>query len=173
MTATEPPAPHTSGPHTSAPHTSGPSTPDAFDADRVRAFLKESPIAGWLGLGYTAANGARHYTLRFNETHIGNPMIRALHGGVISAFLETAMQADLVGRLSDETGPFIGFRSISFDIDFLTSSKAADMTAAVQIERLGSRLAFLSAVGWQGDVQKPVARASLCLRLGAPEPVSP
>lgn len=140
-----------------------------FDLERVHAFIDATPIADWLGFSVDTQAAAhadtRLWHLAFTEAHIGNPIIRALHGGVISAFLELAMQAETIGVRGADRDNTVAFRSVSFDVDFLTSSKAADMNAAVTIERMGRRLVFLSAYGWQADQQRPVARARLCLRL--------
>ena len=138
----------------------------AFSIETARGFIAATPMAGWLGLSLDTAAPERRYRLTFSEAHIGNPLIRALHGGVISAFLEVAMQAETTGLLGFENHEDVDFRSVSFDVDFLTSSKAADMTAAVTVERMGRRLVFLSAVGWQADDARPVARGRLCLRVG-------
>jgi uncharacterized protein (TIGR00369 family) len=119
-----------------------------------------SPIAKWLGFSVEERDGARLYRLAFNETHIGNPAIRALHGGVIAAFLELAMQTELraTGAAPAET--------INVAIDFMSSSRAEDMTATVRIVRSGRRLAFLEAEGRQAEGTRLVALARACLKIG-------
>lgn len=121
--------------------------------------MTPSPIALWLGFSSTEDNGGRLYRLTFNETHIGNPAIRALHGGVIAAFLELAMQAELAatGAAPAET--------INVAIDYMSSSRAEDMTARVKVIRMGRRLAFLEAEGRQADGTRLVALARACLKL--------
>lgn len=121
------------------------------------------PIARWLNFDVAADETGLLYRLGFDEQHIGNPAIRALHGGAISAFLETATQAELAARL--ETGAEL--RTVSFAIDFLASSRAEDMRARVRVLRIGRRLAFLEASGWQGDENRLVANARITVRIGA------
>lgn len=118
-----------------------------------------SPIAAWLGFSVSEREGARVYRLAFNETHIGNPAIRALHGGVIAAFLELAMQTELKasGRTPADT--------VNVAIDYMSSSRAEDMTASVRLIRAGRRLAFLEAEGRQADGTRLVALARACLKL--------
>jgi uncharacterized protein (TIGR00369 family) len=118
-----------------------------------------SPIAQWLGFSAAEQDGVRVYRLAFNETHIGNPAIRALHGGVIAAFLELAMQTELraTGAAPAET--------VNVAIDFMSSSRAEDMTATVRIIRTGRRLAFLEAEGRQAEGTRLVAIARACLKI--------
>jgi uncharacterized protein (TIGR00369 family) len=118
-----------------------------------------SPIARWLGFSVSEAAGDRIYRLAFNETHIGNPTIRALHGGVIAAFLELAMQTELK---SSGAGPS---ETVNLAIDYMSSSRAEDMTASVRIIRAGRRLAFLEAEGRQAEGTRLVALARACLKL--------
>lgn len=122
--------------------------------------MTPSPIAQWLGFSVAEDDGGRVYRLAFNETHIGNPAIRALHGGVIAAFLELAMQTELkaTGAAPAET--------VNVAIDYMTSSRAEDMTARVKVIRIGRRLAFLEAEGRQGDGTRLVALARACFKIG-------
>ncbi len=129
--------------------------------DPIRNFIDSAPIAEWLGLRIENDGGERTYRLTFDEVHIGNPAIRALHGGVIAAFLEFAMQAELFAA-----GARKNVVSTNISIDYLTSSRAEDMQAKVRIRRKGRRIAFLEATGWQGDESRPVAIAIACIHLG-------
>lgn len=119
-----------------------------------------SPIAEWLGFSAESAGDDHRYRLTFNEAHIGNPAIRALHGGVIAAFLELAMQTELraLGRDLEAT--------VNMAVDYVASSRAEDMTAKVRVVRIGRRLAFLEAEGRQADGDRLVAVARACLKLG-------
>lgn len=119
-----------------------------------------SPIASWLGFSITDDGDGRLYRLAFKETHIGNPAIRALHGGVIAAFLELAMQAELAAAGSAPA------ETVNVAIDYLSSSRAEEMTARVKILRIGRRLAFLEAEGRQAEGTRLVALARACLKIG-------
>src|SRR5262249_23171016 len=46
------------------------------------------PYAGFLGIRFGLADGALLATLPYQPKLIGNPLLPALHGGVIGAFLE-------------------------------------------------------------------------------------
>lgn len=126
--------------------------------ERIEAYAAKSPLATWLG--FKAAADAETFTLTFNEAHIGNPAIKALHGGVISAFLEFVMQADLTAR----TGG--GVSTVNMSIEYLSSSRPENMTARVRLLKEGRRIAYLEAEGWQSDETRLVAVARGCFKLG-------
>ncbi|MEO0697530.1 MAG: PaaI family thioesterase [Pseudomonadota bacterium] len=132
----------------------------SFNLDRANEFFSETPMAHWLQTSVREENGPPVYRLTFHEKHIGNPVIRALHGGVIGAYLETIMQGHLIACAPEMSS----IRTVSFSVDYLRSSKPQDMHAEVTIERQGRRLAFLSARGWQNENSKPVALAHAALR---------
>jgi acyl-coenzyme A thioesterase PaaI-like protein len=124
--------------------------------------LSEAPMARWLNYSVESDERGLLHKLGFSEQHIGNPAIRALHGGVIASFLELACQVELCAKL----GEALSLRAISNSIDYMASSKAQDMKARVSIARAGRRIAFLEATGWQNDETRPVATARVCLRIG-------
>jgi uncharacterized protein (TIGR00369 family) len=127
--------------------------------ERVNTYAARSPIASWLGL-VTSGTDEITYRLTFNEVHIGNPAIRALHGGAIATFLEFAMQADLFSRALADVA------TVNISIDYLASSKPEDMIARVKLLRQGRRIAFMEASGWQADESRLVAVARACFKLG-------
>ncbi|MEE2691953.1 MAG: PaaI family thioesterase [Pseudomonadota bacterium] len=131
-----------------------------FDLSRIAA-LAASPMGQWLGFTAVLDGDGAVYRLSFSEEHIGNPMIRALHGGVIAAFLETAMRADLTARLETTAAVSV----VNMAIDYLASSRAEDMQGRVRLLRLGRRVAFLEATGWQQAENAPVAVGRACLRI--------
>ncbi|GJL94538.1 MAG: thioesterase [Hyphococcus sp.] len=125
-------------------------------------YIVASPISDWFGFSVETTDTGAVYGLAFDESHIGNPLIRALHGGVIGAFLEFAAQCELTERLDNGAA----IKTVNVDIDYLASSKAADMKASATITRLGRRIAFVEATGWQDDPDRPVAKARLRIRIG-------
>jgi uncharacterized protein (TIGR00369 family) len=131
-----------------------------LDIDRIRAFADAAPMARWLGFSVSQSPEGFVYRLAFNEAHIGNPAIRALHGGVIASFLELAMQAEMSARAD------AAVETVNVAVDYLTSSRPEDMTGKVRLLREGRRIAFLEASGWQADETRLVAVARCCLKLG-------
>ncbi len=119
--------------------------------------LLSSPIAQWLG-------ATRHegdvFHLQFHERHIGNPSIRAIHGGVVASFLELIAQCVLAEATDAEHAP----HPVNADIDYLRSTRAEDMYGRAEIARRGRRIAFIEAKAWQQDEATPVATARFRLR---------
>ena len=127
----------------------------------IETYAKAAPVARWLGFSAAADGEDIIFTLGFAERHIGNAQIRALHGGVIAAFLEFSAQAALHARLGGES-PIL---TVNGDVDYLSSGRAEDMKARVRFARIGRRLAFAEAVGWQKDEGRPVAAARFRFRI--------
>jgi acyl-coenzyme A thioesterase PaaI-like protein len=123
-----------------------------------RQALLSSPVARWLQAELT--NRENVYRLRFAERHIGNPFVRALHGGVVGSMMELSALLDLA-RLDENTRGEI----VSSSIDYLRVTKDADLHARVEIVRIARRLAFLDVWCWQDAEDVPVARASCTVRL--------
>jgi len=129
---------------------------------KVQANIGRSGIANWLGFSAQLIEEQLAYHLTFNEAHIGNPAIRALHGGAIAAFLEFAAQCELVDKLE----PGAAIKTINADFNYLVSSRAQDMEGSAIITRLGRRIAFVEATGWQQSKDRPVAKAMFRFRIG-------
>lgn len=130
--------------------------------DLIKAYAARSPISKWLGFSVDAHGEDLLFRLAFDEQHIGNAMIRALHGGAIAAFLEFASEAALHAILKGEKK----VSAINTDIDYLTSARAQDMAGRVRFLRVGRRIAFAEAVGWQKDEASLVAAGRFRFRIG-------
>ena len=120
----------------------------------------DAPIAKWLDLSASTDGAGALYQLTFHEHHIGNPAIRAIHGGVVAALLENAAQ----GALIEKTGTKGPIETVNIDVDYLRSTRAENMFARARILRLGRRVAFAEAYCWQHDEAQPSAVARLRLR---------
>ena len=125
----------------------------------AQSMATDAAVSQWLNYSVTLKDESLIHLLGFQERHIGNPLIRALHGGVITAFLEFSAKCSLAAYTEQI------IQTVSTSIDFLTSSKAADMSARVQVRRLGRRIVFTETSGWQDDPMNPVAIAQSCFRL--------
>ncbi len=104
---------------------------------------------------------------------VGNPILPALHGGGIGAFLETTaiMQLgwDRVWRdLAAGGAPSQAIaqgrfprlpKTIDFTIDYLRSGRPRDLFARAVVTKQGRRVANVRVEGWQDVRDKPVASA--------------
>ena len=127
----------------------------------IDALIAASPIADWLGFSASETNEGHLFHLSFREAHIGNPAIRAIHGGVVAAFLEFAAECALIAKLGDN----VSLAAVNTDFDYMASSRAEDLHGAAHVTRLGRRIAFVEATAWQGDRSKPVAQGRFRFRV--------
>jgi uncharacterized protein (TIGR00369 family) len=97
------------------------------------------------------------FRLPFRADLIGNPILPAIHGGVVAAFAQTAGVLHLVysNGLPCETTP----RGVDFGIDYLRSAKPIDTWARCTTVRQGNRVALVQIVVWQDEEQRPIASA--------------
>ena len=115
--------------------------------------LEAIPYARFLGVAVERTGGTLECVLPFREEIIGNPMLPAVHGGVIGAFLELTA----ILRLIDESGTDRVPKPINFAIDYLRSAGPATTRARADIFKLGRRVAVVHVVAWQDDPSRPVA----------------
>lgn len=135
--------------------------PTAESVARIQEWRARSNMLDWLDFDARIVDGQLRYQLGFDEHHIGNEIIRALHGGVVSSFLQVCATAEVVGR----AGPGIVARPISVHCDFLRPAQAMNMQGETRIIQKGRRMAFLESIGWHEDREKPVGKANIAIRL--------
>jgi uncharacterized protein (TIGR00369 family) len=113
-------------------------------------------LGDWLGFDSISENDQRIYTLVFSEEHIGNPLIRALHGGVLATFMEYSALCEL----KHLTGDPVVYETINVSVDYLRSAKAKNLCASAEVIKKGRNLVVVDVTTWQSDTAKPVARAT-------------
>ncbi len=91
--------------------------------------------------------------LPYSPQIIGNPMLQALHGGAVGAFLETTaiVQLWLLGTPKNLPKP------IGINIDYLRRGKPKDTYARAIVARQGSRVANVRARAWQENYAEPIS----------------
>jgi uncharacterized protein (TIGR00369 family) len=119
----------------------------------ARARLAASPYARFLGFRIELEGETVTGVLPFTPHLVGNPILPALHGGVVAAFLELTAIAQLAHVTPGAGAP----RAVDVNIDYLRSSRAVVSFARAEVLRLGRRVANVRAVAWQGDERRPVA----------------
>lgn len=133
------------------------------NAELAYARLIEAvPYAAYLGIEIERSDKGTVFRLPFRPDLIGNPRLPALHGGVVAAFLELAMQLEVLVSQDQRRVPY----PVDFSIDYWRTAKAQDMHATCRLIRHGRRVAQIHAECWQGDADRPVAfaRADFMLR---------
>ena len=117
------------------------------------AVLRTVPYCAWLGPAVRIEDGALILDMPFDAKLIGNPILPALHGGVIGSLLETAAIVQILW----ETGAAALPKSVDITIDYLRSGRAVDSHARAYLARQGRRVVNARAEMWQEDAAKPVA----------------
>ena len=121
-------------------------------AGDLNQFVAAIPYARFLGISASAEGGVLTARLASSDHIIGNPVLPAIHGGVVGAFLETASILQLLW-----TSESIGIpKTITITFDFLRTAGAHETFARAEVTKLGSRVANVRAFAWQGDPAKPV-----------------
>lgn len=125
-------------------------------AGRITSINELIPYAGLLGLEAFYDDGGLVTVLRFRESNIGNPALRAIHGGVVGAVLEHAAILHLIAETELEAVP----RIINISVDYLRPCRALDTFARGRVIRQGRRVANVRVEAWQNDQpERPVAAA--------------
>jgi uncharacterized protein (TIGR00369 family) len=89
----------------------------------------------------------------FGDQLIGNPILPALHGGVIGSLLETAAIATVVW----ETGATALPKPVDITVDYLRSGRPVTSFARARIARQGRRVVNVHAEMWQEEESRPIA----------------
>jgi uncharacterized protein (TIGR00369 family) len=118
-----------------------------------------SPMKEWLAFRTHEEEG--RYSLNFSDRHIGNPMIRSVHGGVTASLVEMCAEHRLLAKLGGQ----VNIQLLSSSLDYLRVTKDEDIQARAQIVRIGKRLAFIDVWCWQDDEDVPIARGTCTLRI--------
>ena len=113
------------------------------------------PYVDYLGIRAAGDAPDALFRLPYQDKLIGNPMLPALHGGVIAGFAETAATLHLIRTLRGAKFP----KSIDFSIDYLRSGRPVESFAACEVVRVGSRVALVQVRCWQKNPEQPIAVA--------------
>ncbi|MBL4807977.1 MAG: PaaI family thioesterase [Rhodobacteraceae bacterium] len=124
------------------------------------------PYIKHLGITFDRRGDELTAQLPFSQKLIGNPILPALHGGAVGAFLEIAAQIELAWAIywpameSGVTGPRAMPKTIDFTIDYLRSGLPRDAYARATVNRSGRRFASVHVEAWQDNRQKLFAQAT-------------
>ncbi|HZZ88615.1 MAG TPA: PaaI family thioesterase [Caulobacteraceae bacterium] len=108
------------------------------------------PYSRFLGVRLEQGPTGPIAVLPYHDKLIGNPILPALHGGVVASFLELAALARL-----DAEGKRA--RTIDITVDYLRPARPVVFLAEARILKLGRRAANLAVEAWQEDRANPVA----------------
>lgn len=126
-------------------------------SDELNALLQSIPYAKFLGVRAELAGDEMTAVLPFSQHLIGNPVLPAIHGGVIGAFMEITALAQL--RISEGVGKPEArqARVIDVTIEYLRSGKPLTLYARADLRKVGRRVANVHVEAWQTERSNPVA----------------
>lgn len=113
------------------------------------------PYAGMIGMEFHSDDDDMVFRLPQKASNIGNPILPAIHGGVIGGFMELSSALHLM--VSQETLKFP--KIIDFSLDYLRAGADRDTYAYCDVTRQGSRVANVEVHAWQESRDKPIALA--------------
>lgn len=122
--------------------------PEALDR-----LIEGIPYAAFLGIRAVPAGDELTTILPFKHELIGNPVLPALHGGVIGAFLETTAILELLIKIESENLP----KPVNITVEYLRSGKPVDTFARAFVTKLGRRVVNVRAEAWQTERARPIA----------------
>ena len=122
-------------------------------ADRLFAMLERIPYARFLGVRAELAGDEMTMILPFGQHIIGNPMLPAIHGGVLGSFMEMTALAQLQVKEGQEKQP----RVIDVSIEYLRSGRPLTTFARAEIKKVGRRIANVHVEAWQEQRAAPIA----------------
>ncbi|MCG8382717.1 MAG: PaaI family thioesterase [Gammaproteobacteria bacterium] len=114
--------------------------------------LKEVPYANFIGMKLITFGSEFLSHLPFSQSNVGNPLLPALHGGVVGGFIECSAIFTLLWKLDNSLPP----KTIDFSFDYLRSPGGKDTYAMVELVRMGGRVANVRVSAWQDTRNKPV-----------------
>ncbi|MDR0808194.1 MAG: PaaI family thioesterase [Gemmobacter sp.] len=140
----------------------------------LRRLVEGVPYITFLGIQFDRRGDELTALMPYKEDLIGNPMLPALHGGAMAAFLEIAAIIELSwsflweemesGQL-DPAGidgadlPRLP-KTIDFTVDYLRSGLPRDSYARARVNRSGRRYASVHVEAWQDNRVRLLAQAT-------------
>ena len=119
----------------------------------LERLLADVPYMRFLGMTAELAGDEMTATLPFSQHLVGNPILPALHGGVIGAFLEMTALCQLILLEPLRRQP----RTIDVTIEYLRPGRALTTYARADVRKIGRRIANVHVEAWQQERAQPVA----------------
>lgn len=127
-------------------------TQDTGDFVRM---LESIPYAGFIGLKCERFGDDIIFRLPPKAENLGNPILPAIHGGVIGGFMEVSAAIYLMMSQDSFRLPKI----IDFSLDYLRAGLDRETFAECHLTRQGKRVANVMITAWQKSRQQPIATA--------------
>ncbi len=117
--------------------------------------LESIPYARFIGLECDQFGDDLIFRLPRKEQNLGNPILPAIHGGVIGGFMELSAVIYLMMAQEALRMP----RIVDFSLDYLRAGLDRETFAECQLTRQGNRVANVMITAWQKSRSQPIATA--------------
>lgn len=121
--------------------------------ERLTSALARIPYASFLSVRAELKGDELTLVLPYSDHLVGNPLLPALHGGVVAALMELTAITQLAIASKSETFP----KTIDVGFDYLRSGRPVDTYARARVVKIGRRIANVQAEAWQGQRSEPIA----------------
>jgi uncharacterized protein (TIGR00369 family) len=128
---------------------------EAKEAGNLDVLIDAIPYARLLGITGHVFGDEVVTEMRFHDKLVGNPLVPALHGGVVGALLESAAIFRLLWDRETDKFP----KTIDITISYLRSARTRNTFAQAIITKHGRRVANVRAEAWQEERDRPIAVA--------------
>jgi len=133
----------------------------------ARQFIEAIPHSRALGMVLDQiGDGVAIISMPYDERFVGDPQTRVIHGGAVSALMDTCGGAAV---MSHPTGA-AGTATLDLRIDYMRpATPGARITARAVCYHVTRTVAFVRATAHDGDEDRPVAAATGAFTLERPE----
>ena len=134
---------------------------EAHEKNDYDSLLSLIPYAKLIGIECLRLGDDMVFRLPANKDTIGNPILPAIHGGVIAGFMEHSAMLPLLMFMGIPHMPKI----IDFSIDYLRAGHYRDTFVQCQVWRQGRGVANVAITAWQTNQTEPIATARAHFKL--------
>lgn len=124
----------------------------------ARQFIEAIPFSAALGMSLDRIeHGLAEISMPYSPDLVGDPETGVIHGGVVSALMDTCGGAAVMSALDGQGAT----ATIDLRIDYMRSAKPGQrLLARAECRHLTRSVAFVRAYAWDEDLENAVATAT-------------